>query len=261
VPLLDWLNGEIEYVVTGNGPPVTVFAHGLAGSIPETRPFGSGVDGTRVFLHFRGHGASSAPVGTCTYAALADELRAVADHVGASSALGISLGAGALTRLVAQTPDRFERLVFVLPSAVDQPRADPAVSRMHDMARLVDAGDVESVAELLCREQPAEARSRPEVRIWASRQSRRLARTAVSGVLRELATRAPIEDRQQLASVGVPALVIAQQGDDAHPEAVARTLADALPNSALRVFDAAGVLWSHRSELRDLIAGFLNRVP
>ena len=74
MPLLDWLNGEIEYVVTGNGPPVTVFAHGLAGSIPETRPFGSGVDGTRVFLHFRGHGASSAPVGTCTYAALADEL-------------------------------------------------------------------------------------------------------------------------------------------------------------------------------------------
>ena len=167
----------------------------------------------------------------------------------------------ALTRLVAHMLDRFDRLVFVLPSAVDQPRADPAVRRFsHDMARLVDAGDVESVAELLCLEQPADARSRPEVRIWASRQARRLARTAVSRALpRELATRAPIEDLQQLAAVGAPALVIAQQGDDAHPEAVARTLADALPNSTLRVFDTAGVLWSHRRELRELIAGFLNQ--
>ena len=47
--------------MTGPGEPVTVFAHGLAGSIDETRPFGSGVRGSRVFLHFRGHGATSAP--------------------------------------------------------------------------------------------------------------------------------------------------------------------------------------------------------
>jgi hypothetical protein len=50
--------GDVEVLVTGSGSPVTVFGHGLAGSIAETRPFGSGVRGTRAFLHFRGHGAT-----------------------------------------------------------------------------------------------------------------------------------------------------------------------------------------------------------
>ncbi len=54
--------GPLEVLVAGRGEPVTVFAHGLASaSIDETRPFGSGVRGSRVFLHFRGHGATVGP--------------------------------------------------------------------------------------------------------------------------------------------------------------------------------------------------------
>jgi 3-oxoadipate enol-lactonase len=258
VPLLDTGNGEIEYLLTGTGPPFTVFAHGLAGSIPETRPFGSGVRGGKLFFHFRGHGASSTPDGTWTYSVLADELSAVADHGGASRALGVSLGAGALTRLVSRTPERFDRLVFVLPAVLDEQRADAAVRRMQEMARFIDLGDIDSVAALLCMEQPVGARSRPDVRVWAHRQARRLAGSAVSGALRELPPEAAITDRSRLGSVPAPALVIAQEGDDAHPLAVAHSLTEALPNSSLRVFDAGGVLWSHRRQVRDLIAGFLN---
>ncbi len=259
MPLLDTGNGEIEYLVTGTGPPVTVFAHGLAGSIPETRPFGSGVRGSKLFFHFRGHGASSTPDSSWTYSALADELSAVADHGGASRALGVSLGAGALTRLVSRTPQRFDRLVFVLPSVLDEQRADAPVRRMQEMARLIDLGDVESVAALMCMEQPARVRSRRDVRAWALRQARRLAGSAVSDALRELPAEAAITDRSRLGSVRAPALVIAQEGDDAHPLAVARSLSESLPNSSLRVFDAGGVLWSHRRQVRSLIAGFLNR--
>ena len=78
MPLLETPSGSIEYLLTGHGSPVTVYAHGLAGSIPETRPLASGVRGTGVFLHFRGHGASSAPETPWTYDALGEELRAVA---------------------------------------------------------------------------------------------------------------------------------------------------------------------------------------
>ncbi|HET7661061.1 MAG TPA: alpha/beta hydrolase, partial [Oryzihumus sp.] len=56
--LLDGPDGALEYLLTGSGGPTTVFGHGLAGSIETTRPFGSGVEGTRAFFHFRGHGAS-----------------------------------------------------------------------------------------------------------------------------------------------------------------------------------------------------------
>jgi len=114
----------IEYLVAGVGAPepVTVFAHGLGGDIATTRPLGSGVPGRKVFFHFRGHGRSPVPPTVWSYADLAGDLAAVADHVGATRALGASLGAGALCALLAQRPDRFARTVFYLPAALDQPR-------------------------------------------------------------------------------------------------------------------------------------------
>jgi len=124
--LLEGPGGSLEFITTGSGLPATVFAHGLGGSIEETRPFGSGVRGSRTFFHFRGYGASAAPDTPWTYAALAEELRAVADQVGATQALGVSMGAAALCNLLAQTPLRFERLVFVLPAILDRPRTDGA---------------------------------------------------------------------------------------------------------------------------------------
>ena len=51
----------LEYYVTGEGDPTTVFAHGLGGGIADTRPLGSGVAGRKVFFQFRGHGRSDAP--------------------------------------------------------------------------------------------------------------------------------------------------------------------------------------------------------
>src|SRR4051795_1958284 len=58
---------ELECLAAGSGRPVTVFAHGLAAGITETRPLGSGVHGRRVFFQFRGHGRSAAPAGPWTY--------------------------------------------------------------------------------------------------------------------------------------------------------------------------------------------------
>ena len=125
--LLEGPNGVIELITTGSGLPATVFAHGVTGSIQTTRPFGSGVMGSRTFFHFRGYGASAPAATPLTYAALEADLRSVANHVGATQALGVSMGAGALCRLLAVSPLRFERLVFVLPAALDRPRTDKAI--------------------------------------------------------------------------------------------------------------------------------------
>jgi 3-oxoadipate enol-lactonase len=258
VPLLQTPDTLVDYLVTGAGEPVTVFAHGLAGAIDETRPFGSGVRGSRAFLHFRGHGGSSSPETPWTYAALAAELTAVADHVHATRALGVSMGAGALLRAVADVPDRFDRLVLVLPATVDQPRRDPAVARMRQMAAHVESGDVEAVADLLRGEQPADVRDRRDVVVWARRQARRLAGTAVSRALHDLPDQHPLDDRTTLKAVQSPALVIGQRGDEAHPASVARELAEALPHAGLVMFDTGGVLWTHRRELREVIGAFLN---
>ena len=237
---------HVEYLVTGSSDPVTVFAHGLAGSIPETRPFGSGVEGRSAFLHFRGHGASSAPRTGWTYATLAEELRAVADHLHATRAVGVSLGAGALLRLVADQPDRFERLVLMLPAGIDRPRAAPAVRRMRRLADHLDRGNLDAAAGLLVAEQPESVRDRADVRVWARRQAHRLATSSVSRALRELPALAPLPDRAVLGRVRCPVLVVAQRDDDAHPVQVAVELAEALPAARLEVFHGGGVLWTHR---------------
>jgi pimeloyl-ACP methyl ester carboxylesterase len=259
VPQLQTADALVDYRVTGAGEPVTVFAHGLGGTIEQTRPFGSGVRGTRAFLHFRGHGASSAPAGPWTYAALADELQAISDHVHATRALGVSLGAGALLRLAAERPDRFQRLVLVLPASLDRPRGDGAPARLQQMAAHVEAVDAEALAGLLRAEQPAGARGRSDVAAWARSHARHLLGIGVATALRELAAQVPLDDRGALEAVRAPVLVVGQHGDEAHPARVAEELAGVLPRARLAMFDADGILWSHRRELRELVAGFLNQ--
>lgn len=251
-------NGSLEFATNGSGVPATVFAHGLAGSIETTRPFGSGVRGSRTFLHFRGHGASSAAETPWTYATLADELRAVADHVGATQALGVSMGAGALCSLLAHAPLRFERLVFVLPAVLDRPRTDEALDRLVEMAQCADNRDVEGLAALLLVGEPVSVRAQPAVQLWCRRQASALVGTSVSQALRALPSSAPLLDRAVLASVTAPALVIAQEQDPAHPVWVAELLAASLPDAHLEVMAPGGILWRHRGVMRDLIGGFLS---
>jgi pimeloyl-ACP methyl ester carboxylesterase len=259
--LVEGPGGLLEFVTTGSGLPGTVFAHGLAGSIETTRPFGSGVSGARTFLHFRGHGASAAPETPWTYAALADELRAVADHVGATQALGVSMGAGALCSLLARTPLRFERLVLVMPAVLDRPRTDDALERLVGMAQLVDQDDVEGLTALLIEGEPASVRARPAVQLWCSRQAAGMVGTPVAQALRTLPTAVPLTDRQVLAAVTAQVLVIAQEQDPLHPVWVAEQLTDLLPDAQLEVVPPGGILWSHRARMRELIGGFLSGEP
>jgi pimeloyl-ACP methyl ester carboxylesterase len=255
---LDGPDGIVEFVTTGSGLPATIFAHGLAGSISTTRPFGSGVKGSRTFMHFRGHGASAAAEAQWTYAALAEDLKAVADHVGATQALGVSMGAGALCSLLARSPGRFERLVFVMPAVLDQPRCDDGLSRMVAMAECVDSRDVESLTALLLQTEPVAVRTQPRVQLWCRRQAAVMVGSAVSKALRALPTDVPLTERAVLARVSAPALVIAQEQDAAHPVWVAEQLAASLPAARLEVMAPGGLLWRHRALMRELIGGFLS---
>lgn len=117
------------------------------GSIATTRPFGSGVAGTRAYLHFRGHGASSSPETPWTYRSLAHEFGAVAGHVGATQALGVSMGAGAICNLLESDPSRFDKVVLVLPAVIDRPREDEAFDRLVAMSRMTQDRDLDSLTE------------------------------------------------------------------------------------------------------------------
>ncbi len=249
---------SLERLVTGAGEPVTVFAHGLGSGIATTRPFGSGVTGRRVFFQFRGHGRSDSPPGPWSYLDLARDLRAVADLSGATRAFGASLGAGALCRLLAESPERFEKLVFFLPAVLDTPRGEAARARLTGLLDAVADGDASALADAVSLELPPSVRNTPAGWAYLRQRLDQLLRDGLAPGLADLPAQAPLDDAGSLAAVTAPALVIAAAEDDLHPVAVAEQLAAALPNATLHVYDRPGVLWTERADLRGRVSEFLN---
>src|SRR6266700_2593963 len=114
-------DATLHVEIDGEGAPVTVLAHGLTNSCRELAQLTPLLPGTKVRFCFRGHGHSSAPATGFAFADFARDLDAVAGAFGAKSAIGTSLGAGAICHLLADRPDRFERIVLLLPAGLDRP--------------------------------------------------------------------------------------------------------------------------------------------
>lgn len=247
--------GPLEVVVLGRGEPVTVYAHGVGVGIDGIRLFASQVPGTRVFFHFRGHGASVTPPLPWTYDDLADELLAVADAVGATQALGVSLGAGALTIALGRHPSRFDKAVLALPSATDLPRDPAVVAGLAALgARMID-GDRSAVVDFFLGE--AGLGAGDGLAAWAEQQAARVDPTGLGTALLALPGLQAFDSLAPLAECEAEVLLVAQEGDSTHPVAAAHRLAGAFPDPQLVVFGPGGLVWAHRAELRRLVSGFL----
>jgi 3-oxoadipate enol-lactonase len=243
-------------LVTGSGAPVTVVAHGLGASLAETRPLLTGVPGTRVLLQARGHGASDLPQDP-GYGELAADLSAVADEHGATQAIGVSMGAAALLRLLAGAPARFDRLVLFLPAALDGPRTDAAVRRAAALAGALTAGDRAAVVDAVRLELPRDLTGPAVDGYVGTRADFLLASPGLPALLAALPGDRPVPYRTALAAVTADVLLLAQEGDPLHPAQVARELAGLLPKATLVVFDRPGVVFRERARVRELISTHL----
>jgi 3-oxoadipate enol-lactonase len=245
----------VAALVTGSGDPVTVAAHGLGASVAETRPMLSGVVGRRVFYPARGHhGDLPDPF---SYRDLGDDLLEIADQYGASRALGVSMGAGALLSVLARKPDRFARVVCFLPGALDRPRSDEAIGRFAALVEAVQRADLDGVRAFVADEIPPDLRTAASSYI-DTRAQFLLASPGIAVAIASLPPVTPVEDRSSLGAVSAEVLVLAQEGDPLHPVQVARDLVAVLPKARLVVFDEPGVVLRDRSRLRGLVTEFLN---
>lgn len=208
--------------------------------------------GTKVFPEARGHG-DAPPCVRPGYAELADDLRRVADEHGATQALGVSLGAATLLRLLAATPDRFARVVLFLPAALDRLH-HPAVRRSAALAEALQAHDAGAVEALVRAELPADLTG---TEAYVRARTAYLLRSDLVALLRALPDDSPVADRAELAGVTADVLVLAQADDPVHPVAVAEAVAAALPRARLEVFDRPGALFRDRVRLRSLVVGQL----
>jgi 3-oxoadipate enol-lactonase len=249
---------RLHAVVEGEGEPVTVFAHGLTNSCMELAAFTPMLAGTKIRFCFRGHAHSGTPeAGHYRFADFASDLDAVAGHFGATRAVGTSLGQGAITNLLARDPDRFERIVFILPAALDVRLTD--FERFDRIADLLETLPADEAIERIVADSTRVARydEEPWLReldmfLWQDLNTVGVAR-AIRDVTRDVA----IEDRELLRKVEAPTLILCQEGDQLHPLALGEVLADLMPNAELIVIGSEQELFDRLPELVGRVSAFL----
>jgi pimeloyl-ACP methyl ester carboxylesterase len=250
---------RLHVEVDGEGQPVTVLAHGLTNSCRELAMLTGLFPGTKVRFDFRGHGHSGAPEDGFTFADLAGDLEAVASAHGATRAIGTSMGAGAICHVLCEGPERFDRIVLLLPAGLDRPFRHP-----QRFLRYADALETLPKEEAIQRilDDPDRvalyARS-PWLRDLDRTSWDDLADPAALGrAIRGVVTDHPVRDRELLRKVDAPVFLIAREGDVVHPASLARILDDLFPNSELVVLadeaEMLGALPMLVQRVRDFLA-------
>ncbi len=254
------LTGDVRLHVEldGVGEPVTVLAHGLTNSCRELAAFTPALAGTKVRFCFRGHGHSSAPERGYRFADFARDLVAVADAYGATRAVGTSLGAGAICHVLGREPDRFDRLVFLLPAALDLPfEHKEALLRTADLLETLPKD--QAIEAILSKAGRAETyREKPWLRDLDMLLWQDMAPLGVARAIREVVQDRAIDDREALRKVEAPTLIICREGDLIHPAELGRVLADLMPNAELIVLPGEDELLEAIPRLLGRAADFLS---
>src|SRR5437763_1309648 len=138
---------QLSCHVVGEGEPVTVMGHGLTSTYRDFEIFAPFLPGTKVMFDFRGHGDSECPPpGSYTTEDFAQDLNAVAKEYEATCAAGVSLGVAAIMRLLVTEPDRFEKLILLLPGRI--PVHPQVKERLLHLGDLLERYSVEEAADI-----------------------------------------------------------------------------------------------------------------
>jgi pimeloyl-ACP methyl ester carboxylesterase len=254
VRFVPWYAGRLAYERKGSGPAVLLI-HGMAGS-RETwqkaqEKLAQSCDVIAVDLP--GHGQSSLPNGDYSLGSLATALRDLLDRLGVERAtiVGHSLGGGIAMQFIYQFPERCERLVLVSSGGLGR-----EVTPFLRALSLPGASAALSGLLMLRRNERAQAAARlfqPVAnRVWsdlplmlthfAALQEPALRRSFIATV------RAVIDPRGQRVTAAerlplaqrLSVLVVWGRRDQMIPASHALTVAQALPQARIEVFDKAG---------------------
>src|SRR5262245_2365074 len=232
----------IDYDERGAGPTL-IYGHGLFGSraADEKMPLWGWdhIAGLRRVVRYdaRGHGLSGGGRTGAEYAwsNLADDLLALADEVAPGEAItggGASMGAATMLWAATKAPERFERLILVIPPTIWETRAEQA-GFYRDRIAVVEQGGKAAFA--------AEASQAPPPEIfrevlgdtpppWDPDVDEEL----LPWVLRGAAS-SDLPDPEVIGTLTHPTLILAWDTDPGHPVSSAERLAELMPNADLRI--------------------------
>ncbi|HET6826609.1 MAG TPA: alpha/beta fold hydrolase [Amnibacterium sp.] len=247
VAYVDRPGARIAYAVTGARsalPPVLVTHSFLASrqledevGIFDWTPV-TGLGKRLIRFDARGHGDSSGGADPEDYRwpALAEDLLAVADTVVTSAdpvdAIAESTGCGTVLWAVARRPDRFRRLVLVVPPTVRAERTGQG-EIYRAAASLIELRGAEAWTRLVDHFPPVPLLDRGG---WSRARRIPVELEVLPAVLRGAAA-SDLPAQEVLAALPHETLVLAWTTDVNHPTSSAEYLAEVLPNARLVVAD------------------------
>ena len=247
----------------GDGLPV-VFQHGLGSGLEQVEETVELLAGLRrLTLDSRAHGASPAgPDRPFSFPMFADDVLAFAEAVGVRRFIagGISMGAGIALRLAVCHPGRVEALVLARPAWLFD-AAPPNMAPYAALGAALHAAPPDQARTIFLRSPAAVhlAGTAPAalqaLMHWFDAPDPAVTANLLTGI----AGGGPGVTRAEAAALKLPVLVIGHECDPAHPLAVARALADAIPGAALVEVAPKGdaTKEQHLEELRDAVTRFL----
>lgn len=257
---LDLGTARLAYSLEGDGGRTLVALHGLTSSraSEDAGPFRwsalAAPDRRLLRYDARAHGASTGRLEADDYRwqALAQDLFALLDEVGATEpvdALGVSMGVGTLLWAASERPERFRRLVLVIPPTAWATRA-PQASVYETGARFLEQRGLDAFVRGSATLPPLPIL---EAGGWWPTPPPDVREDLLPTVFRGAArTDFPPEDA--VAALPQDVLLLPWPDDPGHPVSTAQRLAELLPSATLEVARTPAdlVAWPER------IAAFLD---
>jgi len=255
---------RFHYRSGGDGSPLFL-QHGLGSDVEQPFALLSPLPGMRLIaFDSRGHGETRplGPEAKLGFAAFADDLVAVLDHLGIRSAVvgGISMGAGVALNVAFRYPARVRALILIRPAWLDGPMPEPTRQLYTTIAGLIRRhGAREGRARFL--QSPDYLRilggSPPVAASFLGQFDRPRADETVA-ILERLPADAPTRDLGGLTAIVAPTLVLGNRQDPVHPFAYGEELARAIPGAQFAEITPKAVSEvGHAADVRRALSGFL----
>ena len=234
--------GEVllAYEEAGQGRPV-VYAHGLSSSrvnepLYTLNDWSPIVASGRRLIRYdaRGHGESTGRPQYTDYiwSHLAGDLLAVLDRVAGPDpvdAMGASMGCGTLLYAALERPERFGRLVLVIPPTAWETRVALAEAN-RTVADLAESRGLDFVLEVIKDMPPPPVHADSPTPLPPPTIPERLYPHVMRG-----SAASDLPDHEDLRTLTHPTLILTWAGDLGHPVSTAEALRKLMPNSRLHI--------------------------
>jgi 3-oxoadipate enol-lactonase len=248
---------DLARTVLGDGPPF-VWGHGLTSSrasedrLPLLRwDVITGAGRQVVRYDAAGHGQTGGPPDPASYEwpRLAGDLLALLDELGLDrvDAGGASMGCASTLHAAVGAPERFHRLVLVIPPTAWDTRAAQAEQYRASAAYVEQEGKAAWLEVAADTRRPAIFAGLPPAPMAVD-----IPEEILPAVLRGAAG-SDLPPPEAITSLEHPTLILAWAGDPGHPESTAHRLGELLPDSDVRVAHRLEDLFTWSAAIADFL--------